>query len=112
MSRNDCSAQLERLLSERILIIDGAMGTMVQARELSEDDYRGERFVDHPLPLSGDSEVLVLTKPSVVTEIHDSFLAAGADILETITFGANAIAQADYGMETHVYELNLRSAEI
>ncbi len=112
MVRDDCTADLERLLSERILIIDGAMGTMVQTRELSEDDYRGQRFIDHRLPLRGDSEVLVLTKPSVVTEIHDSFLQAGADILETITFGANAIAQADYAMEDHVYELNLRSAEI
>jgi len=112
MASVDRRAELEQLLSERILILDGALGTMIQDRNPTEADFRGERLVDHPSELKGNNEALVLGKPSLVAEIHDSFLEAGADIIETNTFGANEIAQSDYGMEAFVHELNLRAAEI
>jgi len=112
MTAVDRRAQLEKLLSERILVLDGAMGTMVQSSNPTEADFRGERLADHPSELKGNNEALVLGKPSLVAEIHDAFFEAGADIVETNSFGANAIAQADYGMEAFVYELNLRAAEI
>ena len=85
---------------------------MVQESNPIEADFRGEHLADHPSELKGNNEALVLGKPSLVAEIHDGFFEAGADIIETNTFGANAIAQADYGMEAFVYELNLRAAEI
>jgi len=103
---------LEQQLSERVLVIDGAMGTMIQTRGLSEADYRGERFRDHPRDLKGDNELLSLTRPDVIGAIHEGFLEAGADIIETNTFGSNAIAQADYGLEALCYELNLESARL
>ena len=112
MTSLDRRAELEQLLSKRILVLDGAMGTMVQSRGLSEADFRGKPLADHPSELIGDNELLVLTQPSLVTEIHDGFLAAGADIVETNTFGANAIAQSDYGLEALAYEMNERAAEI
>ncbi len=112
MASVDRRAELERLLSERILVLDGAAGTMIQSSNPSEADFRGERLADHPCELKGNNEALVLGKPSLVAEIHDAFFDAGADIVETNSFGANAIAQADYAMEAFVYELNLRAAEI
>jgi 5-methyltetrahydrofolate--homocysteine methyltransferase len=112
MASTDRRAELEQLLSERILVFDGAMGTMVQGSNPTEADFRGERLADHPSELKGNNEALVLGKPSLVAEIHDAFFEAGADIAETNSFGANAIAQADYGMEAFVYEMNLRAAEI
>ena len=112
MTSVDRRAELEQLLSERILVLDGAMGTMVQDSDPTEADFRGDRLADHPSDLKGNNEALVLSKPSLVAEIHDAFFEAGADIAETNTFGANAIAQADYGMEAFVYELNLRAAQI
>ena len=112
MTSIDRRAELERLLSKRILVLDGAAGTMIQSRNPTEADFRGERLADHPSELKGNNEALVLGKPSLIAEIHDAFLEAGADIIETNTFGANAIAQADYGMEAFVTELNLRAAEI
>ena len=112
MTSVDRRAELEQLLSERILVLDGAMGTMVQSSSPTEADFRGERLADHPSDLKGNNEALVLSKPSLVAKIHDAFFEAGADIIETNSFGANAIAQADYGMEAFVYELNLRAAEI
>jgi 5-methyltetrahydrofolate--homocysteine methyltransferase len=111
-SAPDRSEELLALLAQRILVIDGAMGTQIQAEELEEADFRGQRFADHPRELKGDSEVLVLTNPSVVEGVHDAFLAAGADILETCTFGTNAIAQADYGLEAHVYDMAVASAQV
>jgi 5-methyltetrahydrofolate--homocysteine methyltransferase len=90
-------ARLEAIFAERILVIDGAMGTMIQARSLGEADFRGERFRDHARDLRGDNEILVLTRPDVIREIHDAYLAAGADLIETNTFSATRIAQADYG---------------
>ena len=95
-SRSDVRARLEDLLARRILILDGAMGTMVQRLKLGEADFRGERFKDHPLDLKGNNDILVLTKPDAIRSIHDGFLEAGADIIETNTFGGTAIAQADY----------------
>src|SRR4051812_336493 len=96
----------------RILVIDGAMGTMVQRHRLTEEDFRGERFARHPKDLRGNNDVLVLTRPGVIREIHDQYLEAGADIIETNTFSGTAIAQADYGLEAHVYELNLEGARV
>jgi 5-methyltetrahydrofolate--homocysteine methyltransferase len=106
------SARLERLLAERILVIDGAMGTMLQGRSLGEADFRGERLRDHPRDLKGDNELLVLTRPDVVEGIHDAYCAAGADIIETNTFGATRIAQADYGTEQLCPELNVEAARL
>ncbi len=92
---------LPALLEQRILILDGAMGTMIQRLKLTEADYRGERFKDHPKDVRNNSDLLVLTRPEVIRDIHEGFLAAGADIIETNTFGANAIAQGDYGLAHH-----------
>jgi 5-methyltetrahydrofolate--homocysteine methyltransferase len=109
---SDVRARLEQALARRILVLDGAMGTMIQRWGLGEEDYRGVRFRDHPADLKGDNELLVLTRPDVVTAIHEEYLAAGSDIIETNTFGATAIAQADYGMESVVYELNVEAARL
>ena len=103
---------ITQLADERILILDGAMGTMIQRYNLSEADYRGERFKDHPMPLKGNNDILSLTQPHIIAEIHREYLAAGADILETNTFNATAISQADYGTQAYVYEMNRASAEI
>jgi 5-methyltetrahydrofolate--homocysteine methyltransferase len=111
-SQRDARAQLERLLRERILVFDGATGTMLQARELEEADFRGEIFTDHPQDLKGDNELLCLTRPDVVRHVHDAYLAAGSDIIETNTFSATRISQADYAMQDRVAELNQRAAEI
>ena len=100
------------LLRERILVLDGAMGSMVQARGLEEADFRGERFVGHPKDLKGDNELLVLTRPGVIREIHEAYLEAGADLIETDTFGSTAIAQADYGTESIAREMNLAAARL
>ena len=104
--------QIENLFDERVLVIDGAMGTMVQSYGLEESDFRGSRFVEAEQDLAGDNELLSLTRPDVIEEIHSAFLEAGADIIETNTFGANRIAQADYALESICYELNVESARI
>ncbi|MCA9577205.1 MAG: homocysteine S-methyltransferase family protein, partial [Myxococcales bacterium] len=104
--------QLRALLDERLLYIDGAMGTMVQRHKLDEADYRGERFVSHPGQLKGNTDILVLTRPDVIRGVHEQYLAAGADILETNSFNANRISQADYGLEPLVYELNVAAAKL
>jgi len=103
---------LHQLLRERILVLDGAMGTMLQGYGLTEADFRGDHFADHPSEVKGDNELLSLTRPDVIREIHDLFFEAGADIVETNTFGSNAVAQSDYGLESSVRELNLASARI
>ncbi|MEM7350699.1 MAG: methionine synthase [Acidobacteriota bacterium] len=103
---------LTRLLHERILIMDGAMGTMIQGYGLTEDDFRAERFADHPQELKGNNDLLSLTQPKVIEEIHRAFLEAGADLIETNTFNAQAVSQADYATESLVYEMNLESARI
>jgi len=112
MARPDTEGQLRALLAERILVLDGAMGTMIQRHGLSEDDFRGTRFRDHPCQLRGDNDVLVLTRPDIVRGIHEAYLEAGADIVETNTFNSTAIAQADYGLEAVVYELNVAAARL
>jgi 5-methyltetrahydrofolate--homocysteine methyltransferase len=103
---------LRGALEERILILDGAMGTMVQTYGLEEEDFRGERLRAHPLPLRGNNDVLCLTRPDVVREIHRAYLEAGADLVETNTFNANRISQADYGCEDLVYEMNREAARL
>ncbi|MEY4001993.1 MAG: hypothetical protein RIT07_35 [Bacteroidota bacterium] len=103
---------LKKLLSERILIIDGAMGTMIQKHKLTEEDYRGERFRDYAHSLKGNNDLLVLTQPQIILDIHRAFLEAGADILETNTFSANAISMADYHMENLVWELNVEATKL
>jgi 5-methyltetrahydrofolate--homocysteine methyltransferase len=104
--------ELQQLLAQRILILDGAMGTMIQRLRLGEADYRGERFVDHPKDLKNNGELLSLTRPDVIRDIHEGYLAAGADIIETNTFGATRIAQDDYGLGDLVSEMNFASARI
>ncbi|MDO2953264.1 methionine synthase [Aeromonas simiae] len=103
---------LEAQLKERILIIDGGMGTMIQGHKLAEADYRGERFADWPSDLKGNNDLLVLTRPNVIREIHDAYCAAGADILETNTFNATRIAMADYRMESLSAEINREAARL
>src|SRR5262245_19140883 len=99
-------SRLSSLLDRRILILDGAMGTRIQHYKLSEADFRGERFAKHAKDLKGDNDVLVLTRPDVISAIHHEYLAAGADIIETNTFGGTIIAQADYDLQDAVYDIN------
>ena len=110
-------AQLRSLLAQRILILDGAMGTMIQRYKLSEEDYRGTRFADFSVPgkeifVKGNNELLTLTQPRIIQEIHEQYLAAGADLIETNTFGSTSIAQDDYHMAHLVYEMNVQAARI
>ena len=103
---------IETLIQQRILILDGAIGTMIQRYKLTEEDYRGERFAQWPQDLKGNNDLLVLTKPEVIREIHREYLAAGADIVETNTFGANATTLKAYGMAALNYELNVAGARL
>jgi len=103
---------LHSLLDQRILILDGAMGTMIQRRRLAEADYRGARFADHPKELKGNNDLLLLTQPEVIRAIHADYLDAGADIIETNTFNATSLSQADYGLEALAYELNVAGAQL
>lgn len=112
MANASIADHLRTLLAERILIIDGAMGTMVQGYDLDEADFRGDIFGAHPTDLRGCNDLLCLTQPRIVEEIHSAFLAAGADIIETNTFNANRISQADYALEGIVHELNVDAARI
>jgi len=115
MTTTDKTELLQRLLRERILILDGAMGTMIQAEKLGEVDFRGAPacgLCDHTRDLKGDNDLLVLTQPAVVAAIHDAFLEAGADIIETNTFNATRIAQSDYGLEAKVRDINFAAARI
>jgi 5-methyltetrahydrofolate--homocysteine methyltransferase len=105
-------AALAALLPQRIVIIDGAMGTMIQRFKLTEADYRGERFKDHPKDLKGNNELLQFTRPDVIRSIHEQYLAAGADIIETNTFGATSIAQEDYDLAPLAREMNVAAARI
>jgi len=98
-------------LEKRILIIDGAMGTMIQQYKLAEEDYRGERFKDWPSDLKGNNDLLSLTQPQIVKEIHKKYLEAGADIIETNTFNSQKVSLADYGMQSLAYEMNLTAAK-
>ncbi|CAG5076268.1 homocysteine S-methyltransferase family protein [Parvicella tangerina] len=100
------------ILADRILVLDGAMGTMIQRYNLTEEDFRKGRFEDHPHDLKGNNDILVLTRPDVIKEIHSAYLEAGADILETNTFGGTSVAQADYHLEDAVYDINYFGAKI
>jgi 5-methyltetrahydrofolate--homocysteine methyltransferase len=104
--------KIEDILKERILVIDGAMGTMIQRYKLEEADFRGERFKNHDFPLKGNNDILSLTRPDIIKAIHRQYLEAGADIIETNTFSGTTIAQADYHLEDAVYDLNYYSAKI
>ncbi len=103
---------IREILRERILVLDGAMGTMIQRYKLEEKDFRGDRFKDHPSPLKGNNDLLSITQPQIIKEIHRKYLEAGADIIETNTFSSTTIAQADYHLESIAYELNFESAKI
>ena len=103
---------IQEILKSRILVLDGAMGSMIQHYKLTDADYRGERFKDFPHELKGNNDLLSLTRPDVIQEIHEAYLEAGADIIETNTFSGTTIAMADYHMEDLVYELNYESARL
>jgi len=112
MTRDERIRALKREAKERILILDGAMGTMIQRYKLDEAGYRGERFKDHPRDLKGNNDLLVLSQPDIIREIHGKYLEAGADMLETNTFNAQAISQADYGLEDICEEMNVAAAKL
>lgn len=103
---------LQDIIQERILILDGAMGTMIQRYGLTEDDFRNERLKNHPHSLKGNNDLLSITRPEVIKEIHSQYFAASADIIETNTFGSTTVAQADYHLESWVYEINYQAAKI
>ena len=111
MSR-DCTTQLEVLMKERILILDGAMGTMIQRHRLEEEDYRGERFADWHVDLKGNNDLLAITRPEVIRGIHEQYLAVGADIIETNTFNGTRVSMSDYEMEDLAYEINLAATRL
>jgi 5-methyltetrahydrofolate--homocysteine methyltransferase len=106
------AARLPQILQQRIVIIDGAMGTMIQRHRLGEAEFRGERLRDHPTDLKGNNDLLSITRPALIREIHDAYLAAGADIIETNTFGATRIAQEDYGLGDLAREMNVAAARV
>ncbi len=108
----DKTEQIKSLLKERILVLDGGMGTMIQSYKLEEEDYRGERFANHPCDVKGNNDLLTLTRPDIIKAIHGAYFDAGADIVETNTFNGTSIAMADYEMEDLVYELNEQGAKI
>src|SRR6266545_2980592 len=104
--------ELNRLLDERIVLLDGSWGVLIQRDVRGEDAYRGERFRDHPRDVAGDPDLLNLTKPEIVLDIHRRYFAAGADIATTNTFTATTIGQADYGLEDHAYEMSVQGARL
>src|SRR5262245_9863910 len=104
--------RLQELLDRRVLVLDGAWGVLIHSRVRGEEGYRGERFRDHPRDLAGDPDLLNLTRPEVVFDVHRAYFKAGADIATTNTFTATSIGQADYGLERHVYDLNLAGARL
>lgn len=112
MKQHPAFATLRQLLRQRILVLDGAMGTMIQAEKLQEADFRGERFADHPSDLSGNNDLLTLSRPDIIRKIHLAYLNAGADIVETNTFNSTAVSQSDYGLQAIVRELNYEAARL
>src|SRR5690606_22346319 len=104
--------EIREILKKRILVLDGAMGTMIQRYKLEDEDYRGERFKDWPQDIKGNNDLLSLTRPDLIKEIHAAYFEAGADIAETNTFSSTSIAMADYSMQELVYELNYESARL
>ncbi|MAL78338.1 MAG: methionine synthase [Sneathiella sp.] len=112
MNKSTAFTEIEAILKNRIMVLDGAMGTMIQGFRLGEEDYRGDKYPDAVKDLKGNNDLLTLTKPEIIESIHDQFLAAGADILETNTFNSTSIAQADYDLQSEVYELNRQGAAL
>jgi len=112
MTRQDRIAALKQAARERVLILDGSWGVMIQKRGLAEADYRGERFADHALQLKGDNDILCLTRPDIIAELHDAYFAAGADISETNTFSATSIGQGEYAAQSAVRDINFEGARI
>ncbi len=112
MGKRDVAAEIRAIARERVLVLDGAWGTMLQGAGLGPDDFRGEAFATHPRDLTGDPDLLNLTRPDLIASIHRRYLDAGADITTTNTFTATSIGQADYGLEEHVYAINLAGARI
>jgi len=106
------ASSIEDLLKERVLVLDGAMGTMIQRHTLEEEDFRGDRFQEHHKPLKGNNDLLSITRPDIIKDIHEQYFAAGADIVETNTFSGTTIAQADYDLQEAVYDINFESAKI
>jgi 5-methyltetrahydrofolate--homocysteine methyltransferase len=112
MLKSSKQQYIEQLASQRILILDGAMGTEIQKYQLQEHDYRGTQFADHPKDLKGNNDLLVITRPDVIQKVHEDYLAAGSDIIETNTFSATSVAQEDYGLEAYAYDINLAAAKV
>jgi len=110
--RAKANAALAKAARERILVLDGSWGVMIQREGLSEEDFRGERFATHPMPLKGDNDLLCLTRPQLVADLHEAYFAAGADIAETNTFNATRISQADYGLQEAAVDINLAAARL
>src|SRR6266571_6506619 len=108
----DARTRFEAILAERIAVLDGSWGVLIQREVRGEEAYRGDRFKDHPRSLAGDPDLLNLTRPEIVSEIHRAYFAAGADVATTNTFTATQIGQADYGLEAHVYEMNVAGARL
>src|SRR5471030_44113 len=108
----DFASELRSIAEERILVLDGAWGVLLQGRGLDEAAFRGELFRDHPLPVQNDPDLLNLTQPEIVRSVHDAYFAAGADITTTNTFTATSIGQADYGLAEHAYEMNVAGARL
>src|ERR1019366_241740 len=106
LKKSACLVELEQLLQSRIVILDGAMGSMLQHYNFDEKAFRGAKFAGHPTDLRGNSEALIFSQPQALYDIHMAYLEAGADIIETNTFNANAISQSDYGLENLVFEMN------
>jgi len=112
MTRAERLAAINAELAQRILILDGSMGAYLQGFGLTSEDFHGARFADHTTPLKGDSDVLTLTRPEIITKVHEAYIAAGADIISTNTFTATPISQAEYGLEKHVREMNVEGARL
>ncbi len=108
---NPTALQLKTILQNRIMLLDGAMGTMIQRHTLTEEDFRGEHYVDHASPLKGNNDLLAITRPEIIQSIHEAYFAVGSDFATTNSFNATTIAQADYSMEAHVYDINYHAAQ-
>src|SRR5215813_10610641 len=109
---SDRTFELKELLNRRIVVLDGAIGTVIQSYKLTEEDYRGQQFADHGRSVRLNNDVLNLTQPAIIEQIHQSYLEHGADIIETNTFNSNELSQAEYGLQDHVAEFNIAGASI
>ena len=112
LTKKNTESYLKSILSERIMILDGAMGTVIQTYKLEEEDFRGDRFKDHEILLKGNNDLLSITRPDIIKDIHKGYLDSGADIIQTNTFSSTSIAMEDYALQDLVYELNFESAKI